>query len=213
MDILEKLLDELLKDYKNHEDLLDKNGIMQKLKKRLIERAMEAEMNDHLGYKKHVPEGRNSGNSRNGYSTKKVISDETQLEIAVPRDRPGNFEPQIIPKNQRGFDGFDDKIISMYVYGMTTRDIQYHLKDIYNVDVSPTLISEVTDAIIHDVRSWQSRPLDPVYLILFLDCIAVKCREDKQIRNKSVPLALVDKKNCLACRLRAMRELNSGCML
>jgi len=190
---------------------------MQQLKKRLIERAMKAEMNGHLGYKKHAPEERNSGNSRNGYSIKKVISDQTQLEIAVPRDRQGNFEPQIIPKNQRRFDGFDDKIISMYAYGMTTRDIQYHLKDIYNVDVSPTLISEVTDPIIHDVRNWQSRPLDPVYPILFLDCIAVKYWEDKQIRNKGVFLALAvnmeDKKNCLACGLRAAGEPNSGYML
>lgn len=190
MAISEKLLDELLQDYKNPEDLLGKNGIMQELKKRLIERAMEAEISDHLGYKKHAPEGRNGGNSRNGHSTKKVISDDTQLEIAVPRDREGDFEPQIIPKNQRRFDGFDDKIISMYAYGMTTRDIQHHLKDIYNVDVSPTLISEVTGAIIDDVRSWQNRPLESVYPILFLDCIVVKCREDKQIRNKSVFLAL-----------------------
>ena len=190
MAIANKLLDELLKDYKNPEDLLGKNGIMQELKKRLIERAMEAEMTNHLGYEKHAAEGRNGSNSRNGHSSKKVISNDSELEIAVPRDRDGEFEPQMIPKNQRRFDGFDDKIISMYAYGMTTRDIQHHLKDIYNVDVSPTLISEVTDAIIDDVRSWQSRPLEPVYPILFLDCIVVKCREEKQIRNKSVFLAL-----------------------
>lgn len=190
MAISEKLLDELLKDYKNPEDLLGKDGIMQELKKRLIERAMEAEMTNHLGYAKHAAEGRNGGNSRNGHTSKKVTSNDAQIDIAVPRDREGDFEPQIIPKNQRRFDGFDDKIISMYAYGMTTRDIQYHLKDMYNVDVSPTLISEVTDAVIDDVRAWQSRPLEPVYPILFLDCVVVKCREDKQIRNKSVFLAL-----------------------
>jgi len=190
MTISEKLLDELLKDYKNPEDLLGKNGIMQELKKRLIERAMEAEMSGHLGYEKHALEGRNKQNSRNGHSQKKVISNDTQIEIAVPRDRDGDFEPQIVQKHQRRFDGFDEKIISMYSHGMTTRDIQYHLKDMYNVDVSPTLISEVTDAVIDDVHAWQNRPLERVYPILFLDCVVVKCREDKQIRNKSVFLAL-----------------------
>jgi putative transposase len=190
MTIPEKLLDELLKDYKNPEDLLGKNGIMQELKKRLIERAMEAEMSSHLGYEKHAVEGRLKSNSRNGHSRKKVTSSDEKIEIAVPRDRDSDFEPQIIQKHQRRFDGFDEKIISMYSHGMTTRDIQYHLKDMYNVDVSPSLISEVTDAVIDDVHAWQSRPLEPVYPILFLDCVVVKCREDKQIRNKSVFLAL-----------------------
>lgn len=190
MAISEKLLDELLKDYKNPEDLLGKNGIIQELKKRLIERAMEGEMNSHLGYEKHSINGRNRGNSRNGHSRKKVISDNDKIEITVPRDRAGDFEPQIIPKHHRRFDGFDEKIISMYSYGMTNRDIKYHLKDMYNVDVSPSLISEVTDAVIDDVRAWQNRPLERVYPILFLDCVVVKCREDNQIRNKSVFLAL-----------------------
>jgi putative transposase len=190
MAISEKLLDELLKDYKGPEDLLGKEGIMQQLKKRLIERAMSAEMTDHLGYEKHSTDGHNSGNSRNGNSSKKVISDDSMLDISIPRDRNGDFEPQIVPKNKRRFDGFDEKIISMYSFGMTTRDIQYHLEEIYNVEVSPSLISEVTNAIIDDVRTWQSRPLDPIYPILFLDCIVVKCREDKQVRNKSVFLAL-----------------------
>ncbi len=190
MAITEKLLDELLNDYQNPEDLLGKDGIMQELKKRLIERAMEAEMTNHLGYAKHALKGRNGGNSRNGHSSKKITSNDQQIDIFVPRDRSGDFEPRIIPKNQRRFDGFDDKIISMYAFGMTTRDIQYHLKDIYNVDVSPTLISEVTHAVIDEVHAWQSRPLEPIYPILFLDCVVVKCREDKQIRNKSVFLAL-----------------------
>ncbi len=190
MAITEKLLDELLNDYQNPEDLLGKDGIMQELKKRLIERAMEAEMTNHLGYAKHALKGRNGGNSRNGHSSKKITSNDQQIDIVVPRDRSGDFEPRIIPKNQRRFDGFDDKIISMYAFGMTTRDIQYHLKDIYNVDVSPTLISEVTYAVIDEVHAWQSRPLEPIYPILFLDCVVVKCREDKQIRNKSVFLAL-----------------------
>jgi putative transposase len=151
---------------------------------------MEAEMSSHIGYEKHAPEGRNKQNSRNGHSRKKVISSDDEIDLSVPRDRNGDFEPQIVQKHQRRFDGFDEKIISMYSHGMTTRDIQYHLKDMYNVEVSPSLISEVTDAIIDDVRAWQNRPLEGVYLILFLDCVVVKCREDKQIRNKSVFLAL-----------------------
>lgn len=190
MTIREKLLDELLKDYKNPEDLLGKNGIMAQLKKRLIERAMAAEMTDHLGYDKYAPDGRNTPNSRNGNSPKTVISDNDTIELNIPRDRSGDFEPQIIPKHQRRFDGFDEKIISMYSHGMTTRDIQYHLKDMYNIDISPTLISQVTDAVIDDVKAWQGRPLDSVYPILFLDCIVVKCRENKVVRNKSVFLAL-----------------------
>lgn len=190
MTIPDKLLDELLKDYRNPEDLLGKNGIMAQLKKRLIERAMAAEMTSHLGYEKHSPDASSHANSRNGHSRKKVISDNETLELAVPRDRDGQFEPQIIPKHQRRFDGFDEKIISMYAHGMTTRDIQYHLKDMYNVEVSHTLISQVTDAVIDDVSAWQNRPLEPIYPIMFLDCIVVKCREDKTIRNKSVFLAL-----------------------
>lgn len=190
MTIPDKLLDELLKDYKDPEDLLGKNGIMAQLKKRLIERAMAAEMTGHLGYDKHASEGRNKQNSRNGTSVKTVISDNDTIEIEVPRDRDGEFEPKIIPKHQRRFNGFDEKIISMYSHGMTTRDIQYHLKDMYNVEVSPTLISQVTEAVIEDVRAWQNRPLEPIYPIMFLDCIVVKCRENKSVMNKSVFLAL-----------------------
>jgi len=190
MTIPTEILDQLLKDYKNPEDLLGKDGIMAQLKKRLIERVMDAEMTDHLGYEKHAPEGRNNGNSRNGHSSKTIISDKETINLEVPRDREGKFDPQLIPKHERHFDGFDEKIISMYSHGMTTRDIQYHLKDMYNVEVSPTLISQVTDAVIDDVHAWQNRPLDPYYPIMYLDCIVVKCREDKQIRNKSVFLAV-----------------------
>jgi len=190
MTIPDKLLDELLKDYKDPEDLLGRNGIMAQLKKRLIERAMAGEMTNHLGYDKHAAEGRNKQNSRNGTSSKTVISENDTIELNIPRDRDGDFEPKLIPKHQRRFDGFDEKIISMYSHGMTTRDIQYHLKDMYNVEVSPTLISQVTDAVIDDVKAWQNRPLEPLCPIMFLDCIVVKCREDKTVRNKSVFLAL-----------------------
>lgn len=190
MAIENKLLDELLKDYKNPEDLIGETGLIRELTKRLIERAMSAEMSSHLGYEKNEVGEKSTVNRRNGNSRKTVLTRDDELEIEVPRDRENTFEPQIVKKHQRRFDGFDEKIISMYSHGMTTRDIQYHLKDIYGVDVSPELISEVTDKIIDDVKAWQNRPLEKVYPILFLDCIVVKRREDKVIRNRSVFLAL-----------------------
>ncbi len=129
---------------------------------------MTAEMTEHLGYEKNAPTGKNTGNSRNGSYPKRIKGEFGNLDIDVPRDRDSSFEPVIVAKGQSRFNGFDDKIISMYAFGMTTRDIQYHLKDIYNVDVSPTLISEVTHAVIDEVHAWQSRPLEPIYPILFL---------------------------------------------
>jgi len=167
MTISNKLLDELLKDYKNPEDLIGKNGLIKQLTKRLVERAMEAELTDELGYEKSSPLGHNTGNSRNGHSSKRIITDEDQLDIKVPRDRKGKFEPKIIPKNQKRFNGFDDKIISMYSRGMSTYEIQEHLEDIYGVEVSPTLISTVTNAVMDEVNEWQSRPLDPLSYSLF----------------------------------------------
>ena len=188
MAISEKLLDELLNDYKNPEDLLGKDGIMQELKKRLIERAMETELTHHLGHDRNAKS--KNGNQRNGYSSKKIKSSDDEFEINIPREREGDFEPKIIPKHQRRFDGFDEKIISMYSLGMTTTDIQKHLFEMYNYEVSTGLISEVTNAVINDVHEWQTRPLEPVYPILYLDCIVVKVREDKRIKNKSVYLSL-----------------------
>ncbi len=188
--IKDELLDELLKDYAAPEDLLGKNGIIAQLKKRLIERAMEAEMDDHLGYKKHETKGHGSGNSRNGRTSKSLITDDSQIDIDVPRDRNSEFEPQIVPKGKRRFDGFDGKIIAMYARGMSTRDIQATLEEIYGVEVAPSLISTVTESIIDDFHAWQSRPLDEIYPIVFFDCLVVKVREERKIRNKSVYLAL-----------------------
>ncbi len=188
--IKDELLDELLKDYAEPEDLLGKNGIIAQLKKRLIERAMEAEMDDHLGYKKHETKGHGSGNSRNGRTSKSLITDDSQIDIDVPRDRNSEFEPQIVPKGKRRFDGFDGKIIAMYARGMSTRDIQATLEEIYGVEVAPSLISTVTESIIDDFHAWQSRPLDEIYPIVFFDCLVVKVREERKIRNKSVYLAL-----------------------
>jgi putative transposase len=190
MTIPNELLDELLKNYKNPEDLIGEKGILRELTKRLLERAMSVELDTHLGYEKNATGSKPTMNRRNGSSQKTIMTRDESVAIEVPRDRDNTFEPQIVKKHQRRFDGFDDKIISMYSYGMTTRDIQAHLQDIYGVEVSPELISNVTDGIMEDVIAWQNRPLERVYPILYLDCIVVKCREDKMIRNKSVFLAL-----------------------
>jgi putative transposase len=186
----DELLDELLKEYKNPEDLIGKDGILKQLTKRLVEKAMESELTHHLGYDKNSPAGKNTGNSRNGKSSKNIKGDFGEIPIAVPRDRNGEFNPQIIKKNQTRFDGFDDKIISMYARGMTTRDIQAHLQDIYGVEVSPDLISNVTDAVINEVKEWQNRPLADIYPVLYLDATIVKVRSEGRVINKSAYLAV-----------------------
>src|SRR3954468_24912938 len=142
-----ELIDKLLEGYQKPEDLIGENGLLKQLTKALVERAMNAELTHHLGYQKNDPQGRGSGNSRNGTSRKKLKGDFGEIEIEVPRDRESEFEPKIVAKHQRRFDGFDDKILSMYARGMSTRDIQGHLQDMYGVEVSPSLISEVTDAV------------------------------------------------------------------
>ncbi len=144
----------------------------------------------HLGYPKWSPAGKNTGNSRNGKNTKKIKGEFGQMEIDVPRDRNGEFQPVIIPKGQSRFDGFDDKIISMYARGMSTREIQGHLKEIYQIEVSPEFISSVTDSVMEDVRQWQNRPLDSVYPILYLDALMVKVKDQGHIVNKAVYLAI-----------------------
>ena len=190
MTISKEILDELLAGYKNPEDLTGPDGIFQQLKKALIERALGAELTYYLGYEKGDPVGRNTGNSRNGHSFKTIKTKDKAIAIEVPRDRNGAFEPQLIKKGQTRFDGFDEKIISMYAGGMTVRDIQSHLKDLYGIEVSPDLISEVTDAVIQEVREWQNRPLDAVYPIIIFDAIRVKIRDEGVVRNKAVYLAL-----------------------
>lgn len=190
MVIKEEILDELLKEYKSPEDLLGKDGLLKELTKRLLEKAMDSELTHHLGYEKYSPAGKKSGNSRNGKSSKKIKGDFGEIPIEVPRDRNGDFNPQIIPKHQTRFDGFDDKIISMYARGMTTRDIQDHLQEIYGVEISADLVSTVTDAVLTDVKEWQSRPLDEVYPVLYLDATIVKVRSEGRVINKSAYLAI-----------------------
>jgi putative transposase len=185
-----EMIDALLKDCKTSDDIFGENGLVKQFVKSLTERALQAELTTHLGYDKHEIKGNNSGNSRNGVSSKIIKGEFGQAEVAIPRDRAGTFEPQLIQKGQTRFDGFDDKIIAMYARGLSTRDIQAQLQELYGVEVSPTLISNVTDAVLDEVKAWQSRPLDRVYPIIYLDAIVVKIRADKQIVNKAIHLAL-----------------------
>ena len=189
MPITSKVLDEILKNYEKPEDLFNENGLLQQLTKALVERALNGEMTHHLGYEKHNPDGNNSGNSRNGSTPKTLKGKRGQVEIEVPRDRNSEFEPQLVKKNQTRFDGLDEKIISLYARGMTTREIQGHLEEIYGVEVSPSPISNVTDAVLDEVRAWQSRPLDSVYPILYLDALRVKVKSQGRVVNKAIYLA------------------------
>lgn len=184
---IEKLAEELGRNIKSEEDL---ESIASVFQKKLLETALNTELEEHLGYSKHDPKGHNSGNSRNGRSKKTLKSKNSQFELEVPRDRDGSFAPQIVKKNQTRFSGLDNKILYLYATGCTTREISQQLKEIYDVDVSPTLISNVTEAVIQDVIEWQNRPLEPVYPIVYLDCIVVKVRQDKRVINKSIYLAL-----------------------
>lgn len=163
---------------------LDQGGLLDSLKKALAERALNAEMDHHLGGEAEA------GNNRNGYGRKTVITDSGKIEIDVPRDRAGSFDPQLIAKYQRRFPGFDDKIVSMYARGMSTREITGHLRDLYGIDVSPDLISTVTDAVLEEVAAWQARPLDPAYPLVFFDAIRVKIRDVGMVRNKAIHIAL-----------------------
>ena len=184
------LIDQLLADYKSPEDVLGENGLLKQLTKAVLERALKAELTHHLGYEKHSLEGKNSGNTRNGKSSKTLKGDFGTLPIDIPRDRQSTFEPKIVPKGQTRFSGFDDKILSLYARGMTVRDLQAHLEDIYKVEVSPGLISQVTDAVIDEVRAWQTRPLDSLYPIIYLDALMVKVRDGAHVINKAIYLVI-----------------------
>lgn len=186
-----KMIDKLLAEHGHRpEDIAGEKGLLKQLTKALLERAMEAEMTGHLGYEKHDPVGHNSGNSRNGKSRKKLKGDFGEMDVETPRDRKGTFEPKIIPKGQTRFQGFDDKILSMYARGMTTREIQGHLEEIYGVDVSPTLISSVTEAVQDEVRAWQNRELEPIYPIVYLDALYVRMRDNGHVQNRAVYVAI-----------------------
>lgn len=190
MEIKREVLDELIRDYKKPEDLIGETGLLKKLTKALIEKALEAELTQHLGYEKHDPAGYRSGNSRNGATAKTVAGEFGEFTIETPRDRNSSFEPQILKKHQTRFDGFDDKILSLYSRGMTTREIQGHLQEMYGVEVSPTLVSEVTDAVMEEVKAWQNRALEPLYAIVYLDALYVKMRYEGRVENRAVYVAI-----------------------
>jgi putative transposase len=190
MAIDKKLIDQLLADHKKPEDIIGENGLLKQLTKAVLERALEAEISDHLGYEKHDPAGHHRGNTRNGKSRKNLKGEFGELELETPRDRKATFEPKIVAKGQTRWTGFDDKIISMYARGMTTREIQGHLQEIYGIEVSPTLISNVTDAIIEEVKLWQSRPLEELYPIVYLDALMVKVRDEGHVQNKAIYVVL-----------------------
>ena len=190
MPISDKLIDQLLEGCDSPDDILGEAGLLKQLTKKVAERALNAEMEQHLGYAKHAPEGKNSGNSRNGKSSKKVRSVHGEIELDIPRDRSGSFEPKLIKKGEKQLNGFDDRINSLYARGMTTRDIQAHFEESYGVEVSPTFISQVTNEVMDEVKQWQQRPLDALYPVVYLDCLVVRSRDSGAVQNKSVYLAL-----------------------
>jgi putative transposase len=190
MTIRPELIDELLKDSQNPQEILGEGGLLKQLSKAIIERALEAELDTHLGYSKHSRKGTLTSNARNGHTQKTVKGDIGQLTIEVPRDRQAEFEPQLIKKGQTRLAGLDEKILALYARGMTTRDIQAQLQDLYGVEISATLISNVTDAVMDEVRQWQSRPLEAVYPIVYVDCLVVKVRENQRVINKAIYLVL-----------------------
>jgi putative transposase len=190
MPIRKELLDELIRECEKPEDMLGPDGLLKQLTGALVERMLEAELSGHLGYEKHDPNGRGTGNSRNGKSRKTLKTERGDVGIDVPRDREGSFEPQIVPKGETHFDGFDDKIISMYGRGMTQREIQGHLEELYGTNISIDLISRATAAVWQELETWRNRPLDPVWPIVVLDAIVLKVREKGTVANKSAYVVL-----------------------
>jgi len=186
----EALLDELLKDYTDPKDILGEHGLLKQLTKRVMERALEAELSAHLGYAPHARNGGGPGNCRNGKGKKTVQTETGPFDLEVPRDRDGSFEPQLVKKRQRRLDGFDEKVLALYARGLSTREIQGHLEELYGVEVSPTLLSNITDAVLDEVRAWQTRPLAAVYPILYFDALFVKSRQDGPVQTKAVYVAL-----------------------
>ena len=184
------LIDELLAGARTQEEIVGPGGLLADLTKRLVERAMDAELTEHLGYEPHRAPPGGAGNTRNGSTPKTVQTDHGPVRIDTPRDRNASFEPQIVAKGQRRFAGFDEKIIALYARGVSVRDIQAHLAEVYGVQVGHDLISRVTDAVMDDVRVWQTRPLDDVYPVLFLDCLVIKVREGGSVQRRACYLAL-----------------------
>jgi transposase-like protein len=186
-DKLKALAAELAKDIKSEKDL---GTLTQQLIKLTVETALNAEMDEHLGYEKHAPQGRGTGNNRNGYSTKRLKGQHGEVTIQAPRDRNASFEPQFVRKGQSRLTQMDDQILALYAKGLSTRDIVDAFKEMYDADISAGLVSKVTERVIEQVHEWQNRPLDPLYPIVYLDCIVLKIRANQRVINKSLYLAL-----------------------
>jgi putative transposase len=186
----DEVVDELLAGARGEEEIVGPGGLLSQLTKRLVERAMEVELTDHLGYEPHLEPPGGTGNARNGSTPKTLITEHGPVQIDTPRDRNGSFEPQIVRKRQRRFEGFDEKILALYSRGLSTRDIEAHLAEIYGVKVGRDLISRVTDAVMEDARAWQSRPLEDVYPVVFLDCMVLKIRDGGSVQRRACYLAM-----------------------
>ena len=208
---LKALATELAKDLKTPEDL---SALSAQLTKITVEAALRAEMDNHLGYEAHEVKGHHTGNSRNGYSSKKLKGDHGEIILQTPRDREGSFEPQLVKRHQTRITGMDDQILSLYAKGMSTRDIVSAFEEMYGAEISAGLISKVTNAVMEQVDEWQHRPLDAVYPIMYLDCIVIKIRQDKRVINKAIYLALgvnlEATRNYWGCGSLKMKEQNSG---
>ena len=206
--IPDALLDQLLAGA-DPKTAFEADGLLDALKKALAERALNAEMDHHLAGEA------GAGNSRNGYGRKSVVTDTGRMALEVPRDRQGSFDPQLIARYQRRFPGFDEKIVSLYARGMSTREIQGHLRELYGIEVSPDLVSAVTDAVLEEVAAWQARPLEPVYPLVFFDALRVKIRDEGLVRNKAVHIALGVRadgaRGSSACGWSRTRAPSSGC--
>jgi putative transposase len=186
-----EVLDQLLRQWGHRpEDITGPEGLLKQLTGALVERVLNAELSTHLGYEKHAVEGIGSGNSRNGATKKRLRTEHGPVDIEVPRDRAGTFAPQLVKKHQRDFNGFDDKILALYGRGMSVSDIQAHLKELYATEVSPELISRATEAVVDELRAWQSRPLEPLYAVVYLDALVVKVRDGGTVQNRSAYLAI-----------------------
>jgi putative transposase len=188
--ISDEVIDELLAGASTEEEIAGPGGLLAELTKRLVERAMEVELTDHVGYESHHEPPGGAGNTRNGTTPKTLICEHGKVAIDAPRDRDGSFEPKIVRKRQRRFVGFDEKILALYSRGLSTRDIEAHLEEIYGVKVGRDLISRVTDAVMDDVRDWAKRPLEDIYPIVFLDCMVLKIREGGSVQRRALYLAL-----------------------
>jgi putative transposase len=186
----DELVDELLAGARGEEEIVGPGGLLADLTRRLVERAMAAELTEHVGYEPHAEPPGGAGNTRNGTTPKTLQTEQGPVRITAPRDRQGTFEPQIVRKGQRRFEGFDDKIVAMYARGMTTRDIEAHLAEIYGVSVGRDTISRVTAAVLEDAERWQTRPLEALYPIVYLDALVIKIREDRAVRKHACYLAI-----------------------